>query len=59
LKRLAGIDPNFLDVNNALVEWKVPESLEGGLDETHNFLVTSLDYVPPPEFSEKVRVIRY
>jgi len=42
-----------------LVEWKVPESLEGGLDETHNFLVTSLDYVPPPEFSEKVRVIRY
>ena len=59
LKRLAGIDANFLEVDKALVQWKIPESLEGGLDETHNFLVTSLDYVPPPEFSEKVRVIRY
>ena len=59
LKRLAGIEANFVGVDNALEQWTMPESHEGGLDETHNFLLTSLDYVPPPEFTEKLRVIRY
>jgi uncharacterized protein (DUF58 family) len=59
LKRLAGIETNFCNDHDVLDQWELPEGLDGGLDETHNFLVTSIDYAPPPELTEKLHLVRY
>ncbi|MGH9821590.1 MAG: DUF58 domain-containing protein, partial [Pyrinomonadaceae bacterium] len=59
LKQLAAVEANFCDATDASGAWELPESFDGTLDETHTFLVTSINYVLPPELTEKLRVIRY
>lgn len=59
LKRLAGVEANFCNDIDASDRWETPESLEGSIDETHNFLVTSIGYVPAPEMTGKLNVIHY
>jgi uncharacterized protein (DUF58 family) len=59
LKRLASVEAKFCGYTEALDKWEPPESIAGGIDETHNFLVTSIDYVPPAELMEKLNIIRY
>lgn len=59
LKRLAGVEPTFCDDTDTSNNWELPESFDGSIDETHNFLLTSLDLVPPPELTEKLYIIRY
>jgi uncharacterized protein (DUF58 family) len=58
LKKLAGIEATHCD-HSVLDLWQLPEGLDGGIDETHNFLVTSIDYALPAELTEKLHLIRY
>lgn len=59
LKRLAGLEPNYFVDADALEQWELPESFDSGADETHNFLVTSVGYVPPPDLAEKLHVVQF
>jgi len=59
LKRLSGIEANVCHDPDALDSWEIPETALTGLEESHNFLVTSLGYGPPPDLAERLNIIRF
>ncbi|MEP7076664.1 MAG: DUF58 domain-containing protein, partial [Acidobacteriota bacterium] len=59
LKRLSGVEAKTLRDETTPPPWQLPESAESGLEESHNFLITSLDYDVSSDWSDKLNFIRF
>ncbi|MEP6849011.1 MAG: DUF58 domain-containing protein [Acidobacteriota bacterium] len=59
LKRLSSLEAKTLRDKEILTTWRMPESAEPGLEESHNFLITSLGYGVPSDWSDKLNFIRF
>jgi uncharacterized protein (DUF58 family) len=59
LKRLAGIEPTILGTDEVFEPWQFPDIATSGIEESHLFLITSLDSTAPAELADKLNVVRF